>query len=39
MGQMTLFTHDVTKVKSAAHKNGDIDATCKRALTSAFSFV
>ena len=26
------FTHDVKKIEGAAHKNGDIDATCKQAL-------
>ena len=29
---MVLSTPDVKKMKGAAHKNGDIDATCKRAL-------
>ena len=27
-----LFTHNVKKIKGAAHKNGDIDDMCKRAL-------
>ena len=24
-----LFTHHVKKIKAVAHKNGDIDSTCK----------
>ena len=28
---VVLFTHDVKKSKNAAHKNGDIDGTCKQA--------
>ena len=27
------FTHDVKKIKGVAHKNGDVDGTCKRAFT------
>ena len=29
---MVLFTHDVKKIKGAAHKNGDVDGTRKRSL-------
>ena len=28
---MVLFTHNVIKIKSAAHKNGDVDSTYKQA--------
>ena len=27
---MAPFTQDIKKIKGAAHKNGDIDATCKQ---------
>ena len=27
------FTHNIKKIKVAAHKNGDVDGTCKQALT------
>ena len=27
---MVLFTHNVKKIKVAAHKNGDVDGTCKQ---------
>ena len=27
---MVLFTHNVKKIKGAAHTNGDVDDTCKR---------
>ena len=40
LNPMVPFTHDVKKIKGVAHKkNGDIDATCKQTLTSAFEFV
>ena len=29
---MVLFTHNVKKIKGAAHKNGDVDGRCKRGL-------
>ena len=29
---MVLFTHNVKKMKDAAHKNGDVDGTRKRPL-------
>ena len=29
---MVLFTHDVKKIKGAAHKNGDVHGTRKRSL-------
>ena len=29
---MVPFTRNVEKIKDVAHKNGDIDGTCKRAL-------
>ena len=29
---MALFIPDVKKIKGAAHKNGDVDGTCKRVL-------
>ena len=32
---MELFTHNIKKFKSAAHKNGDVDDTCKRTLITA----
>ena len=33
MGSMqVLFTCNVKKIEGAAHKNGDIDGTCKSAL-------
>ena len=39
---MVLFTRNVKKIKSAAHKNDDIDDTCKQGLSNntafAFSF-
>ena len=28
-----LFTYNVLKIKGSAHKNGDIDSTCKRSLS------
>ena len=30
---MVLFTHNVKKIKGAAHKNRDLDDICKRTLT------
>ena len=32
---MALFTLDVKKIKGAAHKNVDVDGTCKRDFRSA----
>ena len=29
---MVLFKQKVKKIKSAAHKNGDVDGTCKRGI-------
>ena len=29
---MVLFTHAVKKIKDVAHKNGDVDGTCKQVL-------
>ena len=29
MQSMALFTHNIKKIKGAAHKNGDIGGTCK----------
>ena len=29
---MELFTHNVKKIKGAAHKTGDVDGTCIRTL-------
>ena len=29
---MVLFTHNVKKAKGAAHKNDDVDGTCKQTL-------
>ena len=29
---MALFTHNIKKIKGAAHKNGDVDGTRKGAL-------
>ena len=29
---MVQFTHNIKTIKGAAHKNGDIDGTCKRGL-------
>ena len=29
---MVLFTHNVKKIKGAAHKNGDVDGKCRRTL-------
>ena len=30
---MVLFTHNVKKIKGAVYKNGDVDGTCKQALS------
>ena len=30
---MVLFTRNVKKIKGAAHKNSDVDGTCKKALS------
>ena len=30
---MAWITHNVKKIEGAAHKNGDVDGTCKRAFT------
>ena len=32
-GAVYMFTRNIKKIKSANHKNGDIDGTCKRGLT------
>ena len=36
---MVLFTHNVKKIKGAAHKNGYVDGTCKRGLRNSHSLV
>ena len=30
---MVLFTHNIKKIKGAAHKNCDVDGTCKWAFS------
>ena len=32
---MVLFTHNIKKIKGTAPKNGNIDSTCKWAISSA----
>ena len=34
---MVLFTHDVKKIRDAAHKNSDVDGMCKRAFKRMFT--
>ena len=31
-----LFTHNIKKIKHAAHKNGDVDGKCKRIILVSF---
>ena len=31
---MVLLTHNIQKIKGAAHKNGDVGDTCERAFKS-----
>ena len=30
---MVLFTHNVKKINAGAHKNGDVDGTCKQSFS------
>ena len=36
---MALFTHNVKRIKGAAHVDGDVDGTCKRDFITIIGFV
>ena len=36
---MALFTHNAWKIKGAAHKNGEVDGTCKKCFTECNTWV